>query len=204
MGHVHLFLFQAMRIKLKIQGVIDVIADHSVSLLILTDEDEQRQMTILIDEVMRHEIAIRRGKYVGTLQQRTNAINYLQYCLPETLSSAIKYLTNVEFCVVIVNIFDGQYSAILEDMRTGTAFPIRVSDGALFAYADPHIPLYIEKTLWDAQSTKYLGDNPKGVSLPLNTLSVSMLKHAMQQCIDEEKYEAAQQIKEELERRAKS
>ena len=180
---------------------MDVMADHSVSLLILTDEDETRQMTLLIDEAMRHEIAIRRGKYVGNLQQRTNAINYLQYCLPETLSAAITYLTNIEFCVVIVNIFEGQYNAILEDARTGTAFPIRVSDGALLAYADPHVPLYVEKSLWDAQSTKYLGTKAKGVILPLNTLSVPMLRHAMQQCIDEEKYEAAQQIKEELERR---
>ncbi len=177
------------------------MTNHSVSLLILTDEDENRQLTITVDEVMRHEIALRRGKYVGSLQHRTHAINFLQYCLPETLSAAIKYLTNIEFCVVIVNIFDGQYSAILEDTRTGTAFPIRVSDGVLLAYADPHVPLYVEKSLWDVQSTKYMGENARGISLPLNTLSVPMLKMAMQQCIDEEKYEAAQQIKEELDRR---
>ncbi|MBO5613070.1 MAG: bifunctional nuclease family protein [Prevotella sp.] len=190
-----------MRIKLKIHGVIDIMANHSASLLILTDEEENRQLSIVVDEHMRNQIAIRRGKYHGDLEHRTSAIKAFQNCLPETLSAAITYLTNVEFCVIIVSIYDGQYCAILEDQRTGTAFPIRVSDGVLLAYADPHVPLYIEKSLWDMQSTKYMGENAKGVSLPLNTLSVPMLKKVMQQCIDEEKYEAAQQIKNELDKR---
>ena len=190
-----------MRIKLKIQGITDIISNHSASLLILTDEEENRQLSIVVDEIMRHEISMRRGKYTGDLKHRTMAINSLQHCLPETLSAAITYLTNIEFCVVIVSIFDGQYCAILEDQRTGTAFPIRVSDGVLLAYADPHVPLFIEKSLWDMQSTKYMGENAKGISLPLNTLSIPMLKKAMQQCIDEEKYEAAQYIKEELDKR---
>ena len=190
-----------MRIKLKVQGVTDMVADNVASLLILTDEAEQRQLTIVIDKAMRHEIALRRGKYVGSVQQRGNTINALQHCLPETLSAAIKYLTNIEFCVVIVSIADGMYYAILEDMRTGTSFPIRASDGVLLTYADPHIPLYIEQSLWEVQSTEYLGDNAKGISLPLNTLSTGMLKKALQKCIDAENYEAAQHIKEELDRR---
>ena len=189
-----------MRIKLKVQGVTD-IAPNIASLLILTDEEEKRQLTIVIDAVMRHEIALRRGKYVGNATQRGNAINSLQHCLPETLSAAIKYLTNIELCVTIVSIANGQYYALLEDMRTGTAFPIRASEGVLLTYADPHIPLYIEESLWEMQSTKYLGDQAKGFSLPLNTLSVGMLKQAMQKCIDDENYEGAQHIKEELERR---
>ena len=190
-----------MRLKLKIQGVTDIIADNTASLLILTDQEEKRQLTIVVDEITRHNIAIRRGKYVGTLSQRANTIDSLQHCLPETLSALIKYLTNVDLAVIIVNIFDGQYRAILEDQRTGTSFPIRVSDAAILAYADPHIPLYIEDNLWEIQSTPYMGDQPTGVTLPLNTLSVTMLKNALQKCIDEEKYEAAQHIKEELTRR---
>ena len=47
-----------MRIKLKVQGVTD-IAPNIASLLILTDEEEKRQLTIVIDAVMRHEIALR-------------------------------------------------------------------------------------------------------------------------------------------------
>lgn len=190
-----------MRVPLKIQGVTDVNSENMFSLLIVTDIKEERQMAIMVDPSMRHEFALRRGKYVGNDVQRKNATEMLSLMLPETLCSIIKYMTQLELSVIIVNIFDGEYKAILEDQKTGTTFPIRISDGILLAYADPHIPLYIEETLWKNQSTKYMGENARGISLPLNTLTTEMLKDAMQKCIDDEKYEIAEQLKKELERR---
>lgn len=191
------------RIPLKIQGVTDISASHDASLLIITDEKEERQLSIVCGPATRHEISLRRGKYVGSEESKRNATEYLQYALPETLSAIIKYMTDVQLCVVIVNIFDGEYRAVIEDQRTSTAFPIRVSDGALLSYADPHIPLYIEESLWLRQSTKYGGANAKGVALPLNTLTLKMLHQAMEKCIEEEEYEMAQQLKEEIDRRSK-
>lgn len=191
-----------MRVPLKIQGVTDVNSEAMFSLLIVTDEKEERQMAIMVDAIARHEFALRRGKYVGNEQHRKHATEVLSLALPETISALIKYMTNIELAVIIVSIFDGEYRAILEDKRTGTAFPIKVSDGILLAYADQHIKLYAEESLWKHQSTKYMGDNAKGISLPLNTLTTEMLKEAMQKCIDEEKYEIADQLKKELERRS--
>ena len=156
-----------MRVPLKIQGVTDVNSENMFSLLIVTDIKEERQMAIMVDPSMRHEFALRRGKYVGNDVQRKNATEMLSLMLPETLCSIIKYMTQLELSVIIVNIFDGEYKAILEDQKTGTTFPIRISDGILLAYADPHIPLYIEETLWKNQSTKYMGENARGISLPL-------------------------------------
>lgn len=189
------------RIQLKVQGVTDITAIDNASLLILTDMQEQRQLTIMCDMIARHEFGLRRGKFVGTKEQRSNVTEQLQYLLPEAISSLIKYLTDLQLAVVIVNIFDGQYRAVIEDTKTGTAIPVRVSDGALLSYADQHIPLYIEESLWKRQSVPYMGDNAKGVAMPLNTLSIPMLRSAMQKCIDEEQYEIAQQLKEELDRR---
>lgn len=189
------------RIPLKIQGVTDIVVSHDASLLILTDEEETRQITIVCGPATRHEIAMRRGKYVGNDEVKKMATEELQFCLPETMSAVLKYMTDVKLSVVIVNVFDGQYRAILEDQKTGTAFPIRVSDGVVLAYADKHIPLYIEESLWLRQSCEYHGENAKGVAMPLNTLSTSMLKQVMQKCIDDEQYEMAQQMKEELARR---
>lgn len=191
-----------MRIPLKVQGVTDVNSENIFSLLIVTDINEERQLAIMVDPNMRHEFALRRGKYVGDDIHRKTATEMLSFMLPETLSAIIKYMTQLELSVVIVNIFDGEYKAILEDQKTGTSFPIRVSDGILLAYADSHIPLYIEEVLWKNQSTKYMGENARGISLPLNTLTTDMLKEALQKCIDEEKYEIAEQLKKELERRS--
>ena len=190
-----------MRSPLKIQGVTDVNHDASFSLLIVTDEKEERQIAIMVDASMRHEFALRRGKYIGDEKSRRISTEMLERTLPETLSAVIKYMTDLELAVIIVSIYDGQYRAILEDEKTGTAFPIRVSDGILLAYADQHIPLYVEDSLWQHQSTKYMGEEATGVSLPLNTLTIGMLKSAMQKCIDEEKYELAEQFKKEIERR---
>lgn len=190
-----------MRIKLKVQGVTDISADSQLSLLIVTDEDEKRQIAIMIDACMRHEIALRRGKYVGDENNRIRVRDFLKTSLPETISAVIKYMTDIELAVVIVSVYDGEYKALLEDKNTGTSFPIRVSDGILLSYADRHIPLYIEESLWNHQSTPYMGEDAKGVSLPLNILTTDMLKAAMQKCIDEEKYEMAEQLKQELNRR---
>lgn len=189
------------RIPLKIQGVIDISATQEASLLVLTDQEEKRQITVVCSPSTRHEISMRRGKYTGTDETKKSVAEYLQYSLPETLSAIIKYMTGLQLCVVIVSVFDGQYRSIIEDIRTGTAFPIRIGDGAILSYADPHIPLYIEESLWKVQSVPYEGDFAKGIAMPLNTLSVKMLRQAMQKCIDEEEYELAQQLKEELSRR---
>lgn len=189
------------RIALKIQGVTNITASHDASLLILTDEKEERQLSIVCGPATRHEIGIRQGKFTGSEAEKKAVAEELQFCLPETLSSIIKYLTDLQLCVVIVNVFDGQYRAVIEDQNTGTSFPIRVSDGAILSYADPHIPIYIEESLWAHQSVVYRGINSGGVAMPMNTLSVNMLKQAMQQCIDNEMYEQAQQLKEELDRR---
>lgn len=191
-----------MRVPLKIQGVTDVNTDSVFSLLIVTDEKEERQMAIMVDAISRHEFALRRGKYVGSEHARKHATEVLSHALPETISAIVKYMTNLELSVIIVSIFDGEYRAIIEDKRTGTAFPIKVSDGVLLAYADQHIPLYAEESLWEHQSTKYMGDDAKGISLPLNTLTTEMLKKVLQKCIDEEKYEIAEQLKKELDRRS--
>lgn len=190
-----------MRIPLKVQGVTDVNPEASFSLLIITDEEEEKQIAIMIDASMRHEFAIRRSKYVGDENSRRVSSEMLERTLPETLSAIIKYMTNLELSIIIVSIYDGQYRAVIEDKNTGTAFPIRVSDGILLAYADRHIPLYIEESLWQHQSTKYMGEKAQGVSLPLNTLTIGMLKSAMQKCIDDERYEMAEQFKQEIERR---
>lgn len=191
-----------MRIPLKVQGIADFMSeDTGLSLLIITDEAEKRQIAIMVDISLRIAFAIRRAKYVGNKEQQRLATEALQHTLPETLSAIIKYMTDLELAVIIVGIFNGEYQAVLEDQRTGTAFPIRAADGILLAYADRHIPLYIEQSLWKTQSTKYSGEKSNAIALPLNTLTPSMLQAAMNKCIDEEKYEIAEQVKLELQRR---
>lgn len=191
-----------MRIPLKVQGVTDIATANDTALLIVTDLQEKKQIALVVNPHLRYEFAIRRGKYINDKEHSKIAAEHLETALPETMSAMIKYMTELELAVVIVGIFDGEYRAVLEDQRSGTIFAIRASDGILLSYADPHIPLYAEESLWERQSMPYMGTDAKGISMPLNTLSTDMLKQAMQKCIEEEKYEIADQLKKELDRRS--
>lgn len=188
------------RIPLIVQGVTDITDARNTSLLILTDKDEQRQISIVCDSTIREAFAIRKMKHHSDASVREKYTEQLKDCLPETLSSLIKYLTNMELSVIIVNVFNGEYNALIEDKTTGTSLPIRVTEGVLLSYADPHVPLYIEQSLWLRQSVPFMGENTR-IAMPLNTLSMEMLKNALQRCIDEENYELAQQLKLEIDRR---
>lgn len=189
------------RIQLKVQGVTDICTSEETSLLVITDMEEKFQLTIVCDSNMRYQFGVRRGKYVGSPEERKEVSELLETTLPETLSAIIKYMTGMKLAVIIVGLHEGQYRAIIEDQNTHTAFPIRVSDGVLLSYADTHVPLYIESNLWEHQRTPFMGTEAKGIAIPINTMSVEMLRQAMQKCIDEERYEVAQQLKEEIERR---
>jgi hypothetical protein len=191
------------RIPLIVQGLTDISDAHDTSLLILTDKEGQRQISIVCSGAIREAFAMRRMKYCDDAAARAKHIEDMRDCLPETLSALIKYLTDMELSVIIVNVFNGEYNALIEDKKTGTSLPIRVAEGALLSYADPHIPLYIEQSLWQRQSVPYMGENARGIAMPLNTLSMEMLNNALQKCIEEENYELAQQLKLEIDRRMK-
>ena len=82
------------RIPLKIQGVTDISATRNASLLIITDKEEQRQLTVVCNEIMRHEFGIRRGKYIGDKAEKTKVAEILRTTLPETFAAIIKYMTD--------------------------------------------------------------------------------------------------------------
>lgn len=191
------------RIPLSVQGVTCITASSTASLLVVTDMEAKRQISIVIDNAMHHEFDIRRGKHSDDREERKRNTALLEHCLPETMSAILKYLTDVELAVVITTVYDGQYRAVIEDSKTGTSFIIRASDGILLSYADPHIPLYIEESLWNRQSLPF-DANAGGIAIPLNTLSPSMLKKALEKCIEEENYEMAEKLKNELKERGES
>lgn len=191
------------RIQLKIQGVTDVAAMPSTSLIIITDTEETRQIASVCDEHIRREFAIRYLKYNGNEKNKEKTTEDMMTAMPETVCSFIKEMTQLKLAIIIVGIYDGQYQAVIEDETSGTARPIDVNGALLLCYADPDIPLYIEQTVWLRQSVPYLGNKAQGVALPLNTLSMDMLQQALDNCIKEERYEMAKQLKEEINKRAK-
>lgn len=191
------------RIPLKIQGITDITALKDSSLIIITDDNESRQISVVCDSYARHEFAIRYRQRLRKEKAEQEDNGNLKMALPETLGTIIKDIAGLQLEVVIVNIFDGQYVAVIEDKASGLSVPINITDGILLCYANEDIKLYIESSLWARQSVPYLGKNAQGVALPLNTLTIEMLQQALDKCIKEERYELAKQLKEEIERRGK-
>lgn len=191
------------RIQLKIQGVTDVAAMPSTSLIIITDTEEKRQIASVCNENIRREFAIRYLKYNGSESKKEKTKEELKTAMPETVCTIFKEMTELELAVVIVGIYDGQYQAVIENSSNGNALPIDINGALLLCYAAPELPLYIEETVWIRQSVPYLGTQAQGVALPLNTLSMEMLKEALERCIKDERYEMAKQLKDEINRREK-
>lgn len=74
----------------------------------------------------------------------------------------------------------------------------RASDGLLLATA-VNCPVTIEETLLEHQ---YMREVSEGVySMPVNSVSYTALEQALQRAIEEENYELASQLRDELKRR---
>lgn len=175
-----------------------------IAIIMLTDMEEKRQVSILCDMDSKYHIDLRThavriisddGTVIGPPPS-----DLTRLMLPEVLCSIINYMTDLQLQVVITNVLDGKYQAVIEDINTGTTFPVRASDAVLLSVSNKHIPLLIEEALWDYQSLPLMKDST-GVALPINTLTDDMLNASLERAIENEHYEQAKQLKEEIDRR---
>lgn len=109
--------------------------------------------------------------------------------LPEALWKMIQIQTKGNYELIIYDIQDGQYKAMLMDQVTFQSVQMRASDAILMSYISS-IPLYIEERLMMRQSVPF-SPNAGGMSIPVNAISTDMLKQALDKAIDEENYELA-------------
>lgn len=177
---------------------------EDVALVMLTDMNEERQVSIFCDMPMKYQIDLRthsvRILSADGEELATPPAELTRQMLPEVLCSIINYMTDLQLQVVITNVYEGKYLVVIEDAKTGTTFPVRASDGILLALAHKHMPIYIDYNLWQYQSLPLIKDNT-GVALPINTLTDGLLKSSLEKSIAEENYEQAMKLKEEIDRR---
>lgn len=176
--------------RLIFKGVSEIVGTEDLGLLILTDEANERQITIVCDKAMAVQLELRIKK-----------IPITRIMLPEVLCRMLKNNGGLDYELLIDNIIDGQYRTILYDKETMDTLLIRASDAVLLSIV-ANIPLYIEAGLMRRQSVMY-NENAKGVSLPVNTISDEMLQAALDKAIADENYELASHLRDEKKRRTK-
>ena len=176
------------KIRLQFKSVSEVVGAEDMCLLVLTDMEEQRQLTLFCEHAMAVQIEL-----------RVKNVPITEIMLPEVLTALLGVNCCSEMMLYISNIVDGQYKVALHHPFSSDPIPIRASDAVLLSVVSD-IPIFIDPWLMARQSMKYF-PNTNGVSLPINTMTNEMLSKALEKAIAEENYEIASYLRDEQRRR---
>lgn len=176
------------KVRLVFNGISEIVGSDDIGVIVLVDESYSRQLSIICDKPMTIMLELRKRQVPVT-----------QVMLPEVLGRILNIQTEVNLEVLINEIVDGQYKAVLYNADTLDTEMIRVSDAVLLSVSC-HVPLYISTELFKRQSVPF-SDKDKGVALPLNSISFDMLKAALEKAIGEENYELASHLRDEMRKR---
>lgn len=179
------------RTLMNFQHATEIVDGKGEGLLVLTDSNKIRQIVIPVD----HKTLdwFRDWKKDDKKQERH---------LPDILVNVLRK-EHVQLEIDIDHISGGIYQAILTNSQTLDQYPININDALILnRMSNGLIPILIDSVLFLRQSSPY-DESMKGVSMPINVLSDSMLEKALQESVEKENYELAAQIQKEIEKRAK-
>ena len=173
------------RTLLRFENLQQIVGSDDLSVILLTDETRRRALSVVCDADITRQLLMR-------LRGDSSVCRTL---LPE----ALLQLHPSHYELMIVGIFDGQYQVMLMDIESGESVRIRTSDAVLLTIIS-RVPLYIEERLMDRQSVPF-EEHASGIAIPINSMDTTRLKAALQNAVDEENYELASQLRDEINRR---
>lgn len=179
------------KVKIIFKGITEIVGDSEMGLLVLTDEIETRQVAIICDRHIEYEFNLRIGKAPITHR-----------LLPEVLCWINPDMDSEHYEVFFNSILDGQYQTVLLNKNTLEMTKVRASDGILLA-SIAQLDIYMEEKLFSRQSVPYESDKTR-VALPVNALSAEMLENALEKAIENENYELASNLRDELQKRKRN
>ena len=119
------------RIQLRFENMQQVVGSNDISVILLTDENRERALSIVCDDMLSRQLLLR-------LQSPDSC----KTMLPE----ALLQMLNGSHEMMIYGVHDGQYQVVLADTEFERNARIRISDAILLMVISD-IPLYIEETL---------------------------------------------------------
>lgn len=171
------------RIQLRFHTLHKMEGTDDMSVILLTDMEQQRVLSFICDNAIAQQFAIRSNNPSSRIM------------LPE----ALLQLIGAKLEMVVVGIYDGQYQVMLSNLRTGALVRLRMSDAVLLSGIS-NTPLYIEERLFQQQSMPFDAESTK-VAIPINTLDSKGLQKALDQAVENENYELASIIRDEIKSR---
>lgn len=177
-------------VELKLHSLAEIVGNPDVGVIVLQDKAGANQISVLCDKLMKDELQLRLSK-----KKVCNTM------LPEILVNILRVNVGLRYELVINDIIDGVYRAMIIDTDTYQPLSLRAAD-AVMLHCISKIPLYATTQLMKRQA---LPVNPltPAMALPYNALTDKMLTKALEAAVSMEKYELASIIRDELRKREK-
>lgn len=171
------------RTLLRFENLQQVVGGEGMAVIVLTDIQRRQALSVVCDEPMAQQ-----------LQQRIANPKGCRNMLPETLLS----LLPSSYEMMICGLFEGQYQVVLMD-ELGDTVRLRMSDAVLLNLIS-NIPLYIEDNLFERQYFPF-DEQSQSIAIPINTMDLPRLRMALDHAVENENYELASQLRDEIKRR---
>lgn len=177
-------------IQLRFQTAAEVNGKEQDGLLLLSDQEQQRQLVITCNRKILKEIT----------ESKNNDINNNDD-IAKILWEMIHWQTTLELSIHINTLEDGVYKALLINEENQFSLPIKADTAILLSFVSHNeIPIYMDAALFRRQSSVYQ-PNAKGLQLPLNIISEPMLHDLLDNAVKTERYEIASELRDELKKR---
>lgn len=177
-------------VRLNFESIGAIANDAQFFVITLLDKQRKRQVNAITDKEGYRLIGMH---LVGD--------NNSDDRLPKVLLEALKensYLS--EYFILIGGLVDGTFVTCLCNDILGSNYRIRIADAVALSLIST-IPIYITRSLMQKQSTPFSEDANGVTHLPVNILTSDILEASLQQALDNENYEAAKALSDELKRR---
>lgn len=177
-------------VELIFKNISEIAGVDDIGLLILTDMACEQQIAVPCNK-----------KQLDSFRLRLSQAPVTKSMLPEVMWQATRWFLDRPMEVVINEVNEGQYKALLIAPELGMQLPILASEGILLTLVSKgQVPIKMEEHLFRRQSTPYNKDNA-AISLPINTITDKMLDTALQKAVQNENYEMAGHLRDEMKRR---
>lgn len=176
-------------IKLKYKGVFDIPDGEGSCVITLTDEGEKKALSIMTHRTLGLQLKAYSHDRKEALR---SAVGVLAYILEEK-----KALDQYHVCIDAKK--DLGFNARLENELDNSSLPISPDEAVMLAVVTG-MDMFATANAFQFFSTPY-SQNAHMVALPILGLPDSMLKKALSQAVEDENYETASYIRDEMKRR---
>ena len=175
--------------KLIYKGIFSIPEADDVCLITLTDEGEKRALYIVLEKEVANEIKMYEKKMEDADCQ-----------LVDVFSKVLKDEGAVHYRIVFEGILNQGLKAKLVNTITDASYDIRPEMAVLLSLKSD-FEMCTSLDVLQKFSTPY-NKNVMSVALPIMSLPDSLLHKALEKAVEEENYEGASFIRDEMKRRS--